>query len=98
MTPTAKMRATDPSPRCDRALVRATSPAVAGARYPVRAYGEHGAVGALLEDFVQKHGIGLATMGTSGRRGLAVMLPGSVAQRLLADLGVDVLAVRGRRN
>lgn len=76
----------------------AATPAAATAQHPVKLFCEYGDVGGLLENLVQEHGIDLAIVGTAGRGALAGMLLGSVAQRLLADLSVDVLAVRRRRN
>lgn len=53
--------------------------------------GEH------LQDLVEADGSDLIVLGTEGRTGLARMLVGSVAQRLLASLSVDALVVRRPR-
>ncbi|MCG3200593.1 MAG: hypothetical protein NFCOHLIN_00449 [Gammaproteobacteria bacterium] len=76
----------------------AATPAVAAARHPIRAVCEYGEVGAVLQDFIETRGAELAVLGTEGRSGLAGVLLGSVAQRLLAYLAADVLAVRRQRD
>jgi nucleotide-binding universal stress UspA family protein len=47
---------------------------------------------------VQVGDVDLVVLGTEGRTGLAGVLLGSVAQRLLSRLSVDVLVVRRRRD
>ena len=51
---------------------------------------------AILE-FLQDHGIDLVVMGTHGRQGLAHVLLGSVAEKLVQMSPVPVLTVPGRR-
>jgi nucleotide-binding universal stress UspA family protein len=59
---------------------------------------EYGEASALLQDLVQVRGVDLVVLGTEGRSGLAHVLLGSVAHRLLRRLSIDVLVVRRRRN
>jgi nucleotide-binding universal stress UspA family protein len=73
----------------------AATPAAQGR--DIRTYCEYGEASALLQDLVQARGADLVVLGTEGRSGLARVLIGSVAQRLLARLHVDVLVVRRRR-
>jgi nucleotide-binding universal stress UspA family protein len=80
-----------------QAFLAATPAAVTGGRSIETMY-EYGEVGALLEELVQLGDVDLVVLGTEGRTGLAGVLLGSVAQRLLNRLSVDVLVVRRRRN
>jgi nucleotide-binding universal stress UspA family protein len=75
----------------------ATTPGVSASGRSLATYCEYGEPGALLEDLVQVRGVDLVVVGTEGRTGLAQVLLGSVAQRLLGRLRVDVLVVRRRR-
>lgn len=59
---------------------------------------ENGYAGTLLSDRAQADEIDLVVLGTASRGGLAGFLLGSAAQRLAAELPVDVLLVRRRRN
>jgi nucleotide-binding universal stress UspA family protein len=80
-----------------RAFLAASPAAADGGRF-IETLCEYGDVGALLEDLVQQSDVDLVVLGTEGRSGLAGMLLGSVAQRLLSRLSVDVLVVRRRRD
>jgi nucleotide-binding universal stress UspA family protein len=80
-----------------QAFLAATPAAVTGGRSLETMY-EYGEVGALLEELVQLGDVDLVVLGTEGRTGLAGVLLGSVAQRLLARLSGDVLVVRRRRD
>jgi nucleotide-binding universal stress UspA family protein len=75
----------------------AATPAAAGGRF-VETLCEYGDVGALLEELVQQSDVDLVVLGTEGRSGLAGVLLGSVAQRLLSRLSVDALVVRQRKD
>lgn len=72
----------------------AATPAVAASGRSITVVCEYGEVGTLLQDLVQVRGVDLVVLGTEGRSGLAGLLLGSVAQRLLGGLAVDVLVVR----
>jgi nucleotide-binding universal stress UspA family protein len=76
----------------------AATRAVADSGRSIATLCEYGEASALLQDLVQARGIDLVVLGTEGRSGLAHVLLGSVAQRLLNRLSVDVLVVRRRRN
>jgi nucleotide-binding universal stress UspA family protein len=76
----------------------ADTPAVAADGRHIETICEYGDVGALLQDLVRARGIDLVVLGTEGRSGLAGVLLGSVAERLLSRLLVDVLVVRRRRD
>lgn len=54
-------------------------------------YCEHGDPAVLLSDLVEAREVDLVVVGTEGRRGLAGMVLGSVAQRVLDRVPVDVL-------
>jgi nucleotide-binding universal stress UspA family protein len=75
----------------------AATPAVATAGRTIATLCEYGEAGALLQDLVQVRGVDLVVLGTEGRSGLARVMLGSTAQRLLSRLPVDVLVVRRRR-
>ena len=75
----------------------AATPAVAASGRAVETVREYGEVGPLLEELVQVSDVDLVALGTEGRSGLAGVLLGSVAQRLLARLSVDALVVRRRK-
>jgi nucleotide-binding universal stress UspA family protein len=79
-----------------RAFLAATPAAAASGRL-IETVCEYGEVGALLEEFVQLGDVDLVVLGTEGRTGLAGVLLGSVAQRLLNRLPVDTLVARRRR-
>ena len=56
--------------------------------------------GAAIVDYAQRHGIDLVVMGTHGRRGLARLLLGSVAEEVLRHCACPVLTFangQGRR-
>jgi nucleotide-binding universal stress UspA family protein len=53
-----------------------------------------GAAIPVIEDYAREQGIDLIVMGTHGRRGLAHMLLGSVAERLVRTAPCPVLTVR----
>jgi nucleotide-binding universal stress UspA family protein len=76
----------------------AATRAVADSGRSIATLCEYGEASALLQDLVQARGIDLVVLGTEGRSRLAHVLLGSVAQRLLNRLSVDVLVVRRRRN
>ncbi len=76
----------------------AAIPAIAASGRRIATLYEYGEVSSLLEDLVQARGVDLVVVGTEGRGALASTLLGSVAQRLLSRLSVDVLMVRRRRN
>jgi nucleotide-binding universal stress UspA family protein len=80
-----------------RAFLAATPAVAADGRF-IDTVCEYGEVGALLEDLVQLGDVDLVVLGTEGRSGLAGVLLGSVAQRLLSRLSVDMLVVRRRRD
>ncbi|MGE3775106.1 MAG: universal stress protein, partial [Gammaproteobacteria bacterium] len=63
-----------------------------GGRYATT-YCEHGEPAALLSDLVEARDIDLVVVGTEGRKGLAGMVLGSVAQRVLDRVPADVLVV-----
>lgn len=63
-----------------------------GGRYATT-YCEHGEPAALLGDLVEARDVDLVVVGTEGRKGLAGMVLGSVAQRVLDRVPVDVLVV-----
>jgi nucleotide-binding universal stress UspA family protein len=73
------------------------TPAVAASGRSIEQLCEYGEASALLHDLVQVREIDLVVLGTQGRSGLAQMLLGSVAERLLVRLPVDVMVVRRRR-
>jgi len=56
---------------------------------------EYGEPGELLSNYVLDRDVDLLVVGTKGRGAIAGALLGSVAQRLLSAVPVDVLAVRG---
>ncbi len=58
---------------------------------------KQGEPGELLQELVETEGTDLVTLGTEGRTGLARVLLGSIAQRLLDSLSVDTLVVRRPR-
>jgi nucleotide-binding universal stress UspA family protein len=80
-----------------RTFLAATPAAAAGGRF-VETLCEYGDVGVLLEELVRQSDVDLVVLGTEGRSGLAGVLLGSVAQRLLSRLPVDALMVRRRRD
>jgi len=57
---------------------------------------EYGEPGELLSNYVLDRDVDLLVVGTKGRSAIAGALLGSVAQRLLAVVPADVLAVRGQ--
>ena len=75
----------------------ADTPGVAASGRVIPAVCEYGDVDVLLRDLVQARAVDLVALGTTGRSRLASVLLGSVAQRLLAAIPVDVLAVRRPR-
>ena len=85
-----------PSAISKKAFIAAT-PAVAAAGRSIATLCEYGEPSALLQDMVQVRGVDLVVLGTEGRSGLAHVLLGSVAHRLLSRLSIDVLVVRRRR-
>src|SRR5262245_50376927 len=76
----------------------AATPVVAALEHSVAMRCEYGEPGALLQDLVQARRVDRVVLGTVGRSGLARVLLGSVAHRLLSRLSVDVLVVRRRRH
>jgi len=70
------------------------TPAVARDGREVAKICEYGALEWLLADLAERGDADLVALGTVGRGGLASALLGSVAQRLLARLPVDMLVVR----
>ncbi len=58
---------------------------------------EYGDPAALLPELVVARNVDLVALGTEGRGGLKKLLLGSVAERLLPRIPVDVLLVRRRR-
>jgi nucleotide-binding universal stress UspA family protein len=76
----------------------AATPAVAASGRCIDTICEYGDVGALLRELAQARGVDLVALGTEGRTGLAQVLLGSVAERLLKSLLVDMLVVCRRRN
>jgi nucleotide-binding universal stress UspA family protein len=77
--------------------VRSGPPSAAAGGRAIETLCEYGEAGALFEDLAQLGGVDLVALGTEGHSGLAGVLLGSVAQRLLPRLSVDVLVVRRRR-
>lgn len=75
----------------------AATPAVQAHARPIATLCEYGDVAALLEELVVARNVDLVALGTEGRSGLAKLLLGSVAERLLHRIPVDVLLVRRRR-
>jgi nucleotide-binding universal stress UspA family protein len=80
-----------------KAFLAATQ-AVADSGHSIATLREYGDASALLQDLVQARGIDLVVLGTEGRSGLAHVLLGSVAQRLLSRLPADMMVVRRRRS
>ena len=76
----------------------ADTPGVAGSGRVIPTVCEYGDVEVLLRDLVQARAVDLVALGTAGRGRLASVLLGSVAQRLLSAIPVDVLAVRRPRD
>lgn len=63
----------------------------------VRLIAEHGRVDTVLPDYVVSHSADLVVIGVPARRGLARLLMGSTAERLLRRLPCSVLAVKPDR-
>ncbi len=59
---------------------------------------EYGPAGPHLREYVQVHGIDLIVVGTEGRSGIAKILLGSTAEKILTASPVDVLVIRRRRH
>ena len=76
----------------------AATPEVAASGRSIETLCEYGEISALLEDLAQARGVDLVVLGTEGRSGLAHALLGSVAQRVLNRLSIDMLVVRRQRS
>lgn len=76
-----------------QAFLNAT-PAVARSRRTIEKICEYGVPEWLLSDLAERGDADLVALGTVGRTGLANMLIGSIAQRLITRLPVDMLVVR----
>ena len=74
----------------------AATPAVAASGRNIDTICEYGDASALLQDLSQARGVDLVALGTEGRTGLAHVLLGSVAERLLKSLPVDTLVLSFR--
>jgi nucleotide-binding universal stress UspA family protein len=61
-------------------------------------YGDLGSIPAIIGDQAHLHGFDLVVLGTEGRRGMAGMILGSVALKVMAEIGTDVLLVRRNRD
>lgn len=70
------------------------TPAVARSGRTIEKICEYGVLEWLLSDLAERGGADLVALGTVGRTGLASMLLGSIAQRLITRLPVDMLVVR----
>lgn len=75
----------------------AASPALASSGRVVETLCEYGEVTGLLNDFTRARPVDLVVLGSHGRTGLADILLGSVARRLLDQLPLDVMVVRKPR-
>lgn len=75
----------------------ADTPAVAASSRQVAVHCEYGGIESLLEELVQTSDTDLVVLGSAGRSGLAGLLLGSVAERLLQSSPVDALVVRQRK-
>lgn len=75
----------------------ADTPAVASSSRQVAVHCEYGGIESLLQEMVQTSDTDLVVLGSAGRTGLAGLLLGSVAERLLTSSPVDALVVRQRK-
>lgn len=73
-------------------------PAAVAMKPQIKSVCEYGEPAALLRDLAQAHPTQLVVLGTAGRSALASMLVDSTALRLAADVPLDAMLVRKRRN
>jgi len=78
----------------DKRLARALSPAERE-RYAVTTEVRVGSAAPAIREAAEEHGVDLIVMGTHGRSGMAHLLLGSVAERLVRLAPCPVLTVRG---
>ncbi|MCU0426252.1 MAG: universal stress protein [Candidatus Kapabacteria bacterium] len=58
----------------------------------------HGRPDVVLKEYIEKHGISLVIIGTSGKRGVEHFVLGSTTERLLRSASCPVLAVRMKQH